>query len=327
MAVGIKDVARAAGVSPATVSRVLGNGPVSAGLRERVETAIRLTGYRPNLSARRLRSQHSRTIGLIVSDLGNPFFTALSRAVEDAAYRAEMRVVLCNTDENPAREAMYLRLMQEERVTGVIYAPTRRMAASLGQMDFDFPVVLVDRTGPVGRHDGVLLDNRDAAGRLADHLAARGFRRIAGLFGNTSSTAEDRHAGFVAALAGHGLTARASFVAPAVAAAEEAAAALLAGPDRPDAIVGSNGLILLGIVKALKAAGLAMPADVAVAGFDNEVWTELVGDGVTVIEQPVADIGRAAMSLLFERLDNPDGAARTVMLAGRLIERGSTRRV
>ena len=123
--VGIKDVARAAGVSPATVSRALGHGPVSAEVRAKVAEAVRLSGYRPNLSARRLRSQDSQTIGLIVADISNPFFTAVARAVEDAAYQAGLRVILCNTDENPEKEAMYLNLMEEERVTGVIFAPTR----------------------------------------------------------------------------------------------------------------------------------------------------------------------------------------------------------
>ena len=116
MSVGIKDVAVAAGVSPATVSRVLANHHVKPQLRERVEKAIAATGYRPNLSARRLRSQHSQTIGLMVADIRSPFFTALSRVVEDEAYRSGMRVILCNTDENPDREAMYLRLMQEEGI-------------------------------------------------------------------------------------------------------------------------------------------------------------------------------------------------------------------
>ena len=132
MAIGIKDVAKRAGVSVATVSRVLGSGPVSAELRDKVEKAIAATGYRPNLSARRLRSQHSQTIGLLVSDIGSPFFTALCRTVEDEAYRAGMRVILCNTDETPEREAMYLRLMEEERVTGLIWAPTRAASSAVG---------------------------------------------------------------------------------------------------------------------------------------------------------------------------------------------------
>lgn len=324
MSIGIKDVARAAGVSAATVSRVLGEGPVSPELREKVEAAIRATGYRPNLSARRLRSQHSRTIGLVVSDIRNPFFTGLSRAVEDAACRAGMRVILCNTDENPDREALYLRLMQEERITGMIYAPTRTMASRLARVGFDFPVVLVDRIGPPGALDGVVLDNRRAAAELVDHLVAHGHRRIAGLFGNTSSTAVERHSGYVEAMRARGLAPDTSFIPPNADAAGAEIVRLLARADRPEAVIASNGLILLGIVKALKSAGLAMPRDLAVAGFDNEVWTDLVGTGLTVIEQPVAEIGRTAMTLLFERLERTDMPARTVVLAGRLIERGSS---
>ncbi|MCE1237388.1 MAG: LacI family transcriptional regulator [Hyphomicrobiales bacterium] len=324
MSVGIKDVAKAAGVSAATVSRALGNGPVSADLRDKVEAAIRATGYRPNLSARRLRSQHSRTIGLIVSDIRNPFFTTLSRAVEDAAYRADMRVVLCNTDENPDREAMYLRLMQEERITGLIYAPTRATSARLGEVDFDFPVVLVDRAGPNGAHDAVVIDNVGAAGTLVGHLADQGHARIFGLFGNTSSTAIERHDGYRAAMLGRGLDPDARFVAPNADAAAAALAERLATGDRPDAVVVSNGLMLLGAYRALKAGGLETPRDLALAGFDNETWTELVGPGLTVIEQPVADIGRTAMDLLFERLRSPDMASRKVVLSGRLIARGSS---
>lgn len=324
MSIGIKDVAKAAGVSPATVSRVLGNGPVSADLREKVEAAVRATGYRPNLSARRLRSQHSRTIGLVVSDIRNPFFTALSRAVEDAAYQADMRVILCNTDENPAREAMYLRLMQEERITGLIYAPTRATADRLDRMSFDFPVVLVDRAGPPGGQDSVLIDNQEAARRLVEHLAGQGHTRIGGLFGNTSSTAIERHQGYVAAMTARGLTPEARFIAPNAEAAGEEVMRWLAQPDHPHAFITSNGLLLLGVVKAVRARGLSIPDEVAMVGFDNDIWTELVGPGLTVIEQPVAEIGRTAMTLLFERLEHPDMPPRKVVLAGRLVVRGST---
>ncbi len=326
MSVGIKDVAVAAGVSPATVSRVLANHTVKPELRERVETAIRLTGYRPNLSARRLRSQHSNTIGLIVPDIRNPFFTTLSRAVEDAAYLANMRVVLCNTDENPSRETMYLRLMQEERVTGVIYAPTRETAAQLDRLNFDFPVVLVDRHGPPGRHDSVVLDNRQAAATLVSHLYARGFRVIEGLFGNTSSTARDRLSGYTEAMNDCGLTPRANFVAPNPEAAVVAAREILSRKDKPEALIASNGLILLGIAQAMQELELRAPQDIALAGFDNEIWTGLIGSGITVIQQPVADIGHSAMRLLFERIETPEMAPRVVMLSGKLIERNSTKR-
>lgn len=325
MTVGIRDVARAAGVSTATVSRALGRGPVSDALREQVEAAVRATGYRPNLSARRLRSQSAQTVGLIVADIRNPFFTAVSRAVEDAAFASGMRVILCNTDEDPAREAMYLRLMEEERVTGVIFAPTESTAAALHERPLGFPVVLIDRTGPPGTHDSVVLDNVAAGAALVDHLAAQGFSRIGGLFGSTSSTGRERRAGYEAAMARHGFVPATRTVAPNAEAAEAAARRWLAEDDRPEALVLSNGLILMGAVRAARALGLAVPGALALAGFDNEPWTDLVEPGLTVVEQPVSEIGAQAMRLLFERIEGPDQPVRKVMLSGRMIARGSTR--
>jgi len=324
MTVSIKDVARAAGVSPATVSRALGAGPVSQQLRDQVEAAVRETGYRPNLSARRLRSKHSQTIGLIVADISNPFFTAVARAVEDAAYQAGLRVILCNTDENPEREALYLKLMEEERVTGVIFAPTRMTASRMSKDKSPYPMVLIDRAPPGGARDAVVLDNAAAAGMLVDHLAAAGFTRIAGLFGNASTTGIERHVGYVAAMQRLGLQPAETFIAPTIAAAEAEIAGWFANGNAPEAVIASNGLLLLGIVRALRAAGKSMPGDLAVAGFDNETWTELVGPGLTVIEQPVAEIGASAMRLLLDRLDAPEAATRKIVLGGKCLVRGST---
>ena len=324
MTASVKDVARAAGVSPATVSRALGKGPISEALRAQVLEAVRTTGYRPNLAARRLRSQDSGTIGLIVADIGNPFFTGVAKAVEEAAYQAGLRVILCNTDEDPAREAIYLRLMQEERVTGLILAPTRTTADRLETQPLEVPTVLIDRAGPPGRFDCVLLDNEAASAALVDHLVAQGHRRIAGLFGQTSFTGIERAAGYRAAMARHGLPARERFVLPQVEAAEAGFAALLAEGPRPEAVMVSNSLLLMGLLRAVRAAGLRIPADIALAGFDNEPWTSLVEPGLTVIEQPLAEIGRTAMALLFERLRAPTAPVRKVMLSGRCVLRGST---
>lgn len=324
MTVSIKDVARVAGVSPATVSRVLGNGAVSEELRAQVEAAVRQTGYRPNLAARRLRSRHNQTIGLIVADIRNPFFTAVSRAVEDAAYAAGLRVILCNTDENPEREALYLTLMEEERVTGVIFAPTRRTAESIGVAPRPYPMVLIDRTGPHARQDAVVLDNLAGGAMLVEHLHAQGYRRISGLFGRTSSSGQERQAGYAGAMARLGLAPRATFIAPAVEAAEAEIGRWVAAGELPEAVIASNGLLLMGVVRALRAAGLAFPRDVAVAGFDNESWTDLVGPGITVIEQPVDLIGRTAMAMLLERIETPDAPIRKVVLGGRCVVRGST---
>jgi LacI family fructose operon transcriptional repressor len=324
MTVSIKDVARAAKVSPATVSRALGAGPVSPELRAQVAAAVQATGYRPNLSARRLRSQHTQTIGLIVADISNPFFTAIARAVEAAAYQAGLRVILCNTDENPEKEALYLQLMEEERVTGVIFAPTRATADKIATTAPNFPMVLIDRAAPGSLRDAVVLDNFAAAAQLVDHLYANGYRRIAGLFGNASTTGIERHAGYQAAMTRLNLQPAATFIPPAIEAAAAQVATWFATGTAPEAVIASNGLLLLGVVRALRAAGRQTPADLAIAGFDNETWTELVGPGLTVIEQPVEDLGRAAMSLLLDRLKTPTAPTRKITLSGKCIPRGST---
>ncbi|WP_297366566.1 LacI family DNA-binding transcriptional regulator [Acidocella sp.] len=324
MVVSIKDVAAAAGVSPATVSRALGGGKVSAELRAQVEAAVQQTGYRPNLSARRLRSQETQTIGLIVADISNPFFTGVARAVEDEAYKAGLRVILCNTDESPEREAMYLQLMEEERVTGVIFAPTRTTVTKLMRHEPGFPVVLIDRAEAGGRHDAVVLDNFAAAQLLVEHLYERGYRRIVGLFGNASTTGIERHEGYVAAMRRFGLAPEARFIAPSVEAAQHEVTGWFRTGHVPEAVIASNGLLLMGTVRALREAGRETPRDLAVAGFDNESWTELTWPGLTVIEQPVAEIGRTAMRLLLERLDDSQAPLRKVVLGGRCVVRGST---
>ncbi|GAB6974757.1 LacI family DNA-binding transcriptional regulator [Methylobacterium phyllosphaerae] len=194
----------------------------------------------------------------------------------------------------------------------------------LGARRFDFPVVLIDRAGPPGAYDSVVLDNVAACATLVDHLAAQGYGRIGGLFGSTSSTAQERRAGYLEAMGRHGLAPQIRSVPPNAAAAMAEATRWFQEPDRPEALVVSNGLILMGAVRAARALNLALPRDLALAGFDNEPWTELAEPGLTVIEQPVAEIGTQAMRLLFERIERPDQPVRRVVLSGCLVPRGST---
>ena len=193
----IKDVAKAAGVSTATVSRALSKGEhVRPEVRKRVMEAVEQLAYRPNLLARSLRSQQTTTIGLIVSDIRNPFFTSISRAVEDTAYEQGYSLFLCNTDENPEKEEIYLNLMRDENVAGVIFSPTRHTAASFTSLNVSFPTVIVDRSVGDAEVDMVLLDNVDSAFRLTTHLLEQGYRRIAALCGETSTTGRERYAGY-----------------------------------------------------------------------------------------------------------------------------------
>jgi len=327
MTVGIKDVAKVAEVSPATVSRVLAGRAVDPVMRERVLAAVESTGYRPNLAARRLRSRHSNTIGLIVADIRNPFFTAVSRAIEDLAYARGLRVILCNTDEDPKREAMYLQLMQEERVTGVVLAPSRAGSENAGRFSTDFPMVLIDRAVPGATRDCVVLDNEAMAANLVTHLHERGHARVAGLFGALSATGLQRRLGFQRAAETLGMDAQALSVPHGPGETEKAVAAAMAAPNPPTALLASNGVMLMAVLRALDSLGLTVPGDVALVGFDKEDWMEFVGGGLTVIEQPVEEIGRAAMTMLLDRIDHPDAAARRVVLAGRLVARMSSSNV
>ncbi|MDR3413346.1 MAG: LacI family DNA-binding transcriptional regulator [Formivibrio sp.] len=322
----IKDVALAAGVSTATVSRVLsGSGPVRKELREKVLETVAAMGYRPNLAARRLRSSRTQTIGLIVSDVRNPFFTNISRAVEDMAYQQGMRVMLCNSDEDPKKEALYLELMEDENVCGVIFSPTLGTARRFDATVYPFPVVMIDRPVAAGTADAVILDNQAATRTLVDHLVSQGYRRISGIFGSASGTGLARREGFNEALKQNGLTGTSQLVTANVAAGQLEISHLLESPDRPEALLVSNGLFLLGALQAIRAAGLSIPNDVALVGFDDDPWTSLVEPGLTVIAQPTYEIGRTAMELLLQRRESPERPVRVVELAGTLIKRGSSR--
>lgn len=324
MRVSINDVARVAGVSKSTVSRALGEGSVSEAVRERVLAAVRETGYRPNMAARRLRSQHTDVLGVIVADIRNPFFTALIHVVEKVAHEAGMRLTLCNTDEDPERERECLELMQDERIAGLILAPTRGTVGRASRLALDCPVVLIDRTVPGSRHDAVVLDNPAATRELVEHLLAQGHRRIGGLFGSTSTTAAERLDGYLAAMRAHSLAPVYRQVAPTVEAAVAEVSHWLRQPDRPDALLASNSLLLMGALKAARSAGLGIPQDLALAGFDNERWTDLVEPGITVMEQPIEAMGRAAMSMLLERIESPQLPVRRLVMHGRCLPRGST---
>ena len=321
----IKDVAQRAGVSVASVSRVMaGHAGVSEATRQRVLEAVQALDYRPDLAARRLRSRRTDTIGLIVSDIRNPFFTEISRAVEDVAYQHRMRVILGNADEDPEKEALYLDLMRDENVSGVILSPTLPTLARFRSSDYPFPLVLVDRCERETAADAVVLDNVDAAYRLTAHLIERGYRRIALVYGVTSATGRQRHEGYVAAMATHGLQTQAKAVPATVEVARAAATELLSSRPLPEALVASNGIILLGLTEALQAAKLRFPEQIALAGFDDLPWTRLVEPGITVIAQPTYDLGEAAIELLLQRIAHPAQSMRRVVLRGELIERGSS---
>jgi LacI family fructose operon transcriptional repressor len=324
----IKEVADVAGVSTATVSRVLADKPhVRPEIRERVLAAVDMLNYRPNRVARSLRVQQSNTIGLIVADIQNPFFTSVSRAVEDIAYKQGLSIFLCNTDENPDKEAMYLDLMQDESVAGVIIAPTSPTADSFAEkVKLAVPMVVIDRRVRGVEVDSVLLDNVEAACQIVGHLLDDGYRRIGAIFGVGGTTGRERREGFVQAFKERGLKPAFELVSQVEAREEEgykATQRLLSLPEPPQAIFTGNGLLAAGALRAIREPHLAVPTQIAFASFDETAWTELVEPAVTVIKQPTYEIGQTAAELLLKRLEEPARPTREVILKGKLIVRQS----
>jgi len=308
--VSIKEVAEAAGVSTATVSRVPSNGlHVRPEVRAHVMATVERLGYRPNLVARSLRSQQSNTLGLIVSDIRNPFFTSISRAVEDTAYEQVFSVFLCNTDENPEKEAIYLHLMRDEGVAGVIFSPTHQAVTNFSASNLDFPTVVVDRSIP----------NVDAAYRLTVHLIENGYRRIAALCGEMGTTGQERRLGYEKALRAHGLSPApelVKYVQPKIEAGYAAALKMLDSAQPPEAVLTTNSLLGAGALQAIRERDLTVSDDIALVTFDETTWTWLVQPAITLIAQPTYEIGRTATELLLQRIAAPDRPTRQVILKG-----------
>ncbi len=321
----IKTVAIKAGVSTSTVSRVLSNKPyVSEDVRARVMEAIRELDYRPNQVARSLRSQQSTTLGLIVSDVCNPFFTDVSRSVEDCAYEKGYSVFLCNSDEDEKKEKFYLREMIDKNVAGVILSPTQKASENFQTLGLNIPVVVYDRAVKGMEVDTIIIDNRDSAFNLTNHLIEKGYRRIAGIFCNVT-TGIERRSGFEKAIAAAGLASPAVIMAhPSFESGYNATKKLLGISPRPDAVFTSDNLVLAGALQAINELGVVIPEELGIVGYDDVAWMTLVRPSITVVRQPTDQIARMAVDLLMQRIENPKRLPLQVILKGQIIIREST---
>jgi LacI family transcriptional regulator len=314
--VTIYEVAARAGVSPATVSRVLNGTRVSAESERLVRAAAAELAFTPNRTARRLRRQYSEVIALVIPDIENPFFTALARGVENRARTGGFSVVLCNTDDDPVREATYIDIAIAEHMAGVILAPADGATDVSRLLARGRPVVAVDRSLNRADIDTVTVDNRAGGLSAAESLFAAGFSRVACITGPSSvETAQLRMEGWQQAVRRHG-TNRDELLRYAdyrVDGGRAAMAELLALREPPDAAVVANNLMAAGALDALHDAGLTPPG-FGLAVFGDLPFASFGRRGIRVVDLPARELGQAAAGLLLDRIAGDDGPARTVVL-------------
>lgn len=332
--VSVRDVALRAGVSVGTVSNVM-NHPdkVAASTVARVQAAIDELGFIRNEAARQLRDGRSKTIGLVVLDVRNPFFTDVARGAEDKATSAGLTVTLGNSDENPVREATYLDLFEQQRVHGVLISPYADITSRLRALrERGIPAVLVDRTSNDTSFSSVSVDDL-AGGRLAvEHLIAQGRRRIAFVGGPMEiRQVTDRLDGARLAVAVNpDVTLEVIEIeALSVIAGRSAGSAIVARPreQRPDAIFAANDLVSMGVLQALMMQGSAVnvPAEIALIGYDDIDFASAAVVPLSSIRQPSALIGATAVEILLEEAADPASKPRQVVFQPELVVRASTR--
>lgn len=329
----IRDVAAAAEVSTATVTRVL-NKPesVAEGTTRRVRRAIDDLGYRPNLVARGLRRRTTQLVGLVVQDIETAHFMSVCRGAEDALRRRNYSATFCNTDDQLDREQSYLEVLADQSVAGVIMTPASAEKSEIGILNArGIPVVTLE-TELDGAVDAVHSDNQAGARLAALHLLDEGARRLACVTGGEDvPSARERLAGYQRALEERGrpldpeLWVHTDYR---EAQGYAAVRGLFELPEPPDSLLLANGRLLIGALRALRDLGRSVPRDVTLASFDETPLMELMTPPITTVRQRAYEIGERAAELLLERIDGYVGPARHIALAPELMVRASsTRRI
>jgi LacI family transcriptional regulator/LacI family repressor for deo operon, udp, cdd, tsx, nupC, and nupG len=328
----LTDIARAARVSIATVSRVINEpGVVREDTRSRVRRAIERLHFQPNRVARRLRQRNGRRrlIGLVIPEIGNPHFADIVRGVEDAAYAEKFAVMLCNADDNLEKERFYFDILRAESVDGVIVPPIQDSdPVLLEALANKLPLIAIDRRLKNLSVDSISVDNRHGAEAAVEHLISRGYRSIAHIAGpQLNFTSRERKAAWSNTLVRHGLMPRKEHIwwgtnqhESGVAGAES----LLSLRNRPRAIFVANNLMAAGALEVISRRGLKVPDDIAIVGFDDPPWAKWLRPALTTVRQPTHEMGRLAFSLLLRRLNDPKASVQHIVLPTELMIRESS---
>jgi LacI family transcriptional regulator len=328
--VTMKDVAAKAGVSTATVSRVLsGKGGVTPDLDQRVRKAIQELGYYPHATARRLRQRDTRIVGVIVPDIQIPFFASIVIGIESILSEAGYLILLGNTFDDLYNERKNINTFLAEYVSGVIFAPADTSDTTHYQklQRAGVPLVAIDRTPGILEVDTVQIANANAAARAVTHLIDEGYTRIGFITGPQNiSTAVERQRGYEKALTAASLQYDPALVQNGDYRSEggyRAMRALMEGATPPEAVLSANNVMTLGALQYIHENGINIPDDLGLISFDDIAWAPSLRPSLTVVAQPVHEIGQVSARLLLERIAEPQASIKHVTLETRLITRSS----
>lgn len=329
----ILDVAKLSGFSKTTVSRVInGNGPVSEEARQKIEEAMRKLNYTPNYFAQGMRTNKTRTIALLVPDYSNPFYPELFKNVEEVARQNGYMITLCNTDEEAEKELEYIKEIVKRNIDGIIFCTYNRIRRNIDyliRISEEIPVVfmdqVVDEDEPINY---VVTDGFESTRKAAGYLIEKGRRRIAYIKGSSKRrVTKERYNGYRQALMDYGINFDPSLVYTGnfhMKSGFEGAKYLMSINNPPDAIMAASDAMAIGAIKYLKYAGFSIPGDVNVVGFDNIFLSTLVEPALTTISQPIKELGREAVKILIDKINNPEMENKQIKLEGELIIRRST---
>ncbi|MGK3206164.1 LacI family DNA-binding transcriptional regulator [Amycolatopsis kentuckyensis] len=327
--VGIKDVAKRAGVSIGTVSNVV-NRPhvVAAATRNRVLSVIEELGYVRDESARQLRAGRSRIMGLLVLDLGNPFFVDVARGAEQAAHAEGLNIITCNSGQRSDLEASYLAMFAEQRVRGVLLSPVGTSGEALRAFRRSgTPYVFVDRKAPTSEASSVAVDDIAGGALAGRHLLETGHHRIAFVNGPAIlAQCRDREQGLRTALTGAAVELTVlEAIGLDVASGRDAGARLLGTIPRPTAVFCANDLLALGVLQAMVGAGVRVPDEMAIVGYDDIEFAGAAAVPLTSVRQPAQRLGRTAAELLLAETADTTVEHQAVVFTPELVVRESTR--
>jgi DNA-binding LacI/PurR family transcriptional regulator len=321
------DVARAAGVSRSLVSLVFQDSPkVAAVSRKKVLAEAERLGYRTNILARSLASKQVRTLGVLLDDIANPFFATVYDSIADAAEAAGYGILLGAGQRSSSREESIVSTFMSHRVGGLILVSPRMTAGAIESCSRSLSTVIVGRDVRLPHVDAITNDEAGGVRMAIDHLVGLGHREIVHVSGGRGAGAAQRRTGYVSVMREYGLSERARVIPGDFTeeAGKAAARQLLAEHALPTAVLTANDLVAVGLMAGLQSAGLKVPHDVSIVGYDNLAISELTMVSLTTVAQPLAEFGRAATGLLLERLQGGRQRRLHRQFEPRLIVRGST---